>query len=173
MQGHNMHEEQVQISLDFVKQLLQHKGPVVAVGTTTLRTLESLYWFGVQCLQAGNETTFAIDQWLPYNHPSMVSKNEALQAAIQWCETNQQQAISGKTALMVAPGYEARLAQGLITNFHQPQSTLLLLIAALVGNDWKKIYEIALQHHYRFLSYGDANLYWIGKPMELPANGAE
>ena len=164
MVHHTMHSEQVRIPLSALEQLAAQLsiGPLVAVGSTALRTLESVYWHGVQVLrdQAGEEMT--IDQWVPYTHDvkHLPSAAAALQAVVEQVRASGRQRLTGSTRLLIAPGYAFRFIDGLITNFHQPQSTLLLLVAAFLGPDWRKVYAHALDHGYRFLSYGDGSLLW-------------
>jgi S-adenosylmethionine:tRNA ribosyltransferase-isomerase len=164
MAGHAMHGEQVRIPRKALEDLLgqQGRGPVVAVGTTALRTLESLYWHGVMVLEdrAGDE--LSVGQWEPYDRDlaALPSAAEALQAALHQVEGLPGQRLVGRTELLIAPGCPIRLADALITNFHQPRSTLLLLVAAFIGPGWRRVYEHALRQGYRFLSYGDGSLLW-------------
>ena len=163
MAGHMMHSEYFDVPKATIEALLQQATyPVIPVGTTALRTIESLYWLGAH-LSRKNEkvkTIPAISQWDPYDHPADISKTAALQALLNWMQEENKERVTGQTQLLIAPGYSFRIADALITNFHQPQSTLLLLVAALAGPDWKKIYEHALASDYRFLSYGDSSLLW-------------
>lgn len=159
--GHNMHAERILVHLDFLKKLRATQGKIVAVGTTSLRTLESLYWYGV-CLQKG-EAAAVVDQWTPYQYSSVaISRTELLEILINHLETRGEKTLELTTSLLIAPTYRLRMADGLLTNFHQPGSTLLLLVAAIVGEDWKRIYTHALASGYRFLSYGDASLLLSG-----------
>lgn len=162
MEGHAMHSEQVRIPLGTVRQLRRQldRGPIIPVGTTALRTIESLYWYGVDLLQQGEAVAeyLAVDQWRPYAPGEAPRPEQALDAVVDHLERRGADALTGHTSLLIAPGYRFRLAQGLVTNFHQPNSTLLLLVAALVGPDWRRIYAHALANDYRFLSYGDASL---------------
>jgi S-adenosylmethionine:tRNA ribosyltransferase-isomerase len=153
---HTMHSEQVVISKNNIRNLLSGK-KVIAVGTTSLRSLESLYWYGVQLLKDAT-APFIIDQHLPYEEQTLPSVEESLQCILSHLESHQLETITGQTSIYIFPGYSFKVVKGLITNFHQPGSTLMLLVAALVGNDWKKIYDAALQNDYRFLSYGDSSL---------------
>ncbi|MBL7946143.1 MAG: S-adenosylmethionine:tRNA ribosyltransferase-isomerase [Flavobacteriales bacterium] len=161
MEHHAMHSEQVRVPLEALKQLRAQlgTGPIVPVGTTALRTLESVYWHGVMLLQGRAAAHMLIDQWEPYAHTTteLPSTAAALDAVIASVE-RYGSPLSGTTALMIAPGYTFKLADALVTNFHQPQSTLLLLVAAFVGPDWRRVYDHALAHGYRFLSYGDGSL---------------
>ncbi len=161
MEQHAMHSEQVRVPLEALKQLRaqMETGPIVPVGTTALRTLESVYWHGVMLLQGRAAANMLIDQWEPYAHvgSELPSTAAAVDAVIATVERSGSP-LSGTTALLIAPGYTFRLADALVTNFHQPQSTLLLLVAAFVGPDWRRIYDHALANGYRFLSYGDGSL---------------
>jgi S-adenosylmethionine:tRNA ribosyltransferase-isomerase len=162
---HAMHNETIVVTLRFLKRLLRHPTPVVAVGTTSVRTLESLYWLGVQFVN--NKTgkgPFHVSQWEPYEEDIRMEAKEALLQIIAYLERNQLETLDFSTRLMIVPGYRFRIIDGMLTNFHQPRSTLLLLIAAFLGDDWRRVYDYALQHDFRFLSYGDSNLYWKRKP---------
>lgn len=164
---HRMHFERFFVPQSTVAQLLEQvrrKAPIVAVGTTSLRTLESLYWIGHQ-LSTGTPAEWlqdglTLNQDLPYQAKQSVDLPDAIGAIVQAMQELNLKALRGDTQLLIAPGYEVRTIQGLITNFHQPRSTLLLLVAALVGTDWRHIYEFAQAHHFRFLSYGDSSLLW-------------
>ena len=132
---------------------------MVAVGTTSLRTLESLYWHGVALLEGRGGTELAVDQWEPYDRSGEPPPaKEALEAVLRAMEEADREVLTGSTGLIIAPGYPIRVADALITNFHQPASTLLLLVAAFIGDDWRKVYDHALANGYRFLSYGDSSL---------------
>lgn len=160
--GHEMHAENFYIRRDFLQKLLNHGGKVIAVGTTSVRTLESIYWLGVQAI--GNKISsveeLKVSQWEAYENARVpISKTKAIVALIELLDQSQSDFLSASTQIIIAPGYEFRITNGLITNFHQPQSTLLLLISAYLGDQWKTIYEHALENNYRFLSYGDSNLY--------------
>jgi S-adenosylmethionine:tRNA ribosyltransferase-isomerase len=175
--GHVMHTEKIQISKRTIQRLLQTpQGLRVAVGTTTVRTLESLYWFGVKLLHlppapsegegegSGGERfleteEFFIDQWEATSPPSE-GVGKALKAVLDYMERKNIEQLYGATKLIITPDYRIRMADVLITNFHQPQSTLLLLVAAFIGDEWKNAYEYALSHDFRFLSYGDACLFF-------------
>jgi len=161
MEEHEMHAEFIDINVELIDQLIQY-AKIIPVGTTSLRTLESLYWMGVKALLHPNITVHAmqIKQWEVYDdllHHDF-TKHEALKALKKWMREMQLAQLIVKTQIMIAPGYRFKICSGLVTNFHQPNSTLLLLVAALVGNDWKKIYAFALQSDFRFLSYGDSCL---------------
>ena len=155
---HEMHVEQVQISADNLRHLIAHKGPLIAVGTTSVRTLESVYWFGVKLLSGSSVERMHIDQWDPYGDLALqeVSRSEAFRAVLEWMEQRKTLVLHGETQLMIAPGYRYRVVNGLVTNFHQPKSTLLLLVSALIGDRWRTCYRFALDHGFRFLSYGDS-----------------
>ena len=158
---HHMHEESIYIDHATLTALIDHlqQGkPVIPVGTTSMRLLESLYWHG-QSLCAGNATSYIdVQQWTPYEAGARPGAAESFLAIRDAMETQQQENLQGYTQLIIAPGYVFRVCSGIITNFHQPRSTLLLLIAALIGNDWKAVYDFALRHDFRFLSYGDSSL---------------
>lgn len=162
---HTMHEEYFEVSKKIIEDLLDNDKMIIAVGTTSLRTLESLYWIGVkQVLQLNNEDEIQhVSQWenITLQTKSSVSKYDALKALIDMMENKNIESITGTTGICITPGYQFKIAQGLITNFHQPQSTLLLIIAAIVGKKWKELYAYALQHEFRFLSYGDGSLLFI------------
>lgn len=164
LEKHDMHAEFIDVSLQTIENLNQllANDIVVAVGTTSLRTIETLYWMGVKCLQQPNAAPehLIVEQWDPYNEATNVPAHDALEALATWMKVNDKVRLITKTQILIAPGYKLKIAKGLLTNFHQPQSTLLLLIAAIVGNKWKDIYNYALQNDFRFLSYGDACLLW-------------
>ena len=156
---HEMHVEKVQVSADNLRRLLAHgQKPLVAVGTTTVRTLESVYWFGVQLSVNPTLEGMRIRQWDPYEL-APVSRDEALSLVLQWMEHRGLEVLEGETQLMIAPGYKYHVINGIVTNFHQPKSTLLLLVSALIGEAWKECYAYALAHGFRFLSYGDSCLF--------------
>ena len=158
---HEMHVEPVHITADNLRRIIiAHQGkPLIAVGTTTVRTLESLYWFGVQ-LQANPQLErMHINQWDPYILDTSLSYTDAYANILRWMENQNTDYLDGETQLMIAPGYRYRIINGLVTNFHQPQSTLLLLVSALIGEQWKACYRYALDHEFRFLSYGDSCLF--------------
>ncbi|RSK24310.1 S-adenosylmethionine:tRNA ribosyltransferase-isomerase [Hymenobacter metallilatus] len=160
MQGHSMHGEAISVTAATLRQLLAHlPHPVIPVGTTSLRTLESLYWLGARLVQEPHlAPTWHVSQWQPYEDQPAVPVADALRALLHQLETTGEESLTATTQLLIAPGYQFRLVQGLITNFHQPESTLLLLVAALIGPDWQRVYDHALRHDYRFLSYGDSSL---------------
>lgn len=153
---HNMHSEQVEVNKDTVR-LLSETEKVIAVGTTSMRTLESLYWFGVR-LMNGNED-FSIQKLEPYEYESdLPTRKEVFTFMLNWMEQKEISVISGKTEIFIIPGYQFRVCNGLVTNFHQPGSTLMLLVWAFIGENWKKVYDHALSNEYRFLSYGDSSI---------------
>lgn len=166
MEGHRMHREQVRVPLAALERIAARSGSgqIIPVGTTALRTLESLYWHGVMLLQDRAGQQMDIDQWEPYAHRSadLPTTQAALDRVIAQVRANGQQRLVGSTRLLIAPGYHFRFADALVTNFHQPQSTLLLLVAAFLGKDWHRVYDHALENGYRFLSYGDGSLLWRG-----------
>ena len=162
--GHDMHAEWIEVSRDAIKSLLAHMGaPIVAAGTTALRTLESLYWIGCKLTRnpgLSGIDSMAVGQWEAYEKDEDVSTEHSLTALLTWMEANGRDKIVTKTSILLGPGYKFRVVKGLITNFHQPGSTLLLLVAAFIGEDWRLVYEYALGHEFRFLSYGDGSLLW-------------
>ncbi|MBX2925368.1 MAG: S-adenosylmethionine:tRNA ribosyltransferase-isomerase [Chitinophagaceae bacterium] len=161
MEDHLMHTEFIDVSQALIEQLLEHTGNTFCVGTTSMRALESIYWMGVKILQYPQleADQLSIAQWEAYDSlPQDISVTTALKALLQWMKTKQLQRLVSQTQILIAPGYRTRVISGLITNFHQPQSTLLLLVAALIGSDWKKVYAYALENNFRFLSYGDGCL---------------
>ncbi len=172
MEQHEMHAEFIEVTKETIEAICNHlPQPVIAVGTTSLRTIESLYWLGVKLsrlnsqspMETGDET-LQVFQWNPYDLPEQtMPAHTALTSLLGWMTKNNLQKFVAKTQLIIAPGYKTRIVAGLVTNFHQPQSTLLLLVAALVGQDWKTIYDYALQHDFRFLSYGDGSLLWVNQ----------
>ncbi|WP_337041468.1 S-adenosylmethionine:tRNA ribosyltransferase-isomerase [Emticicia sp. 17c] len=153
---HQMHSEQIVFEKAFVERLLKYHTFVIPVGTTSMRSLESLYWFGVKLLQ-GDETFF-IEKLFPYQDKQAVSIEASLQATLQYMNSKNIEQLVGETEIFIFPGYQFRVCKGIITNFHQPDSTLILLVAAFVGDDWRKIYDFALKNNFRFLSYGDSSL---------------
>ena len=162
METHEMHSEFIDVSVELIDALIKnHDEKIVAVGTTSLRTIESLYWLGVKIL-TGN-FHLELSQWEAYVLPQHYAKEEALAALKNYLQQKKQVRLLTKTQIIIAPGYHLRIADGLITNFHQPKSTLLLLVAATIGNDWKKVYDYALENNFRFLSYGDGGLLWKKK----------
>jgi S-adenosylmethionine:tRNA ribosyltransferase-isomerase len=154
---HIMHHEQVTVNRKSIENLLRPDRFVVAVGTTSMRTIESLFWFGVKLLE-NPDSAFVILQDDPYREIKLPTTTEALKAVIAYMDRHKISTLTGTTSIFIYPGYKFRICQGLITNFHLPGSTLILLVAAFVGENWKKIYKEALQNDYRFLSYGDSSL---------------
>lgn len=159
---HQMHEEHININKQLLENLLSQKNKtIIPVGTTSLRTLESLYCMGVKKILK-KENFLYLDQWEAYElEKHKITKDESLSALIQLMNDSGSTSISGTTKLMIVPDYKFKIASAIITNFHQPQSTLLLLVAAMIGNKWKNVYEYALKNNYRFLSYGDCCLFFI------------
>ncbi len=162
--GHQMHAELTDVSGATIKQLIQQlqagEAPVVAVGTTSLRTLESLYWMGVKAAEQPGATLqeLEITQWDPYRLTAALPAAKALEHLLEWMHRTRNERLLAPTQILIAPPYRLKVARAIVTNFHQPNSTLLLLVAACVGEDWKKLYDYALQHDFRFLSYGDGSL---------------
>lgn len=158
---HPMHYEFISVPRDVILDIINAPGPIIAVGTTSVRTLESLYYIG-QILDDNpdaDEEALTVTQWMPYTTPCQISTQQALQNIVDYLDRHHADAYMGSTQLMIAPGFEYRIVSGMVTNFHQPQSTLLLLVAAFVGNDqWRSMYDYAMDHGFRFLSYGDAQL---------------
>ena len=167
MEGHEMHAEWIEVSIQTIGDLLLLADkPVVAVGTTSLRTLESLYWMGVKTILEPDVKDLQLTQWEVYEEPlvnSRVPAVESLSSLQNWLKVNKQERLFTRSQILIAPGYTFKIAHAVITNFHQPQSTLLLLVAAAIGNNWRMLYEYALQHDFRFLSYGDGSLLFINK----------
>jgi len=157
---HTMHVEQVQIHRSNLEHIIAHLGhPIIPVGTTTVRTLESVYWFGVQLENDPDLQSMHVLQWDPYKLESLgISTLQAYHNVLQWMQRHDTDTLFGDTQLLIAPGYKYHVVCGLITNFHQPRSTLLLLVSALIGDDWRRCYRYALDHGFRFLSYGDSCL---------------
>jgi S-adenosylmethionine:tRNA ribosyltransferase-isomerase len=151
-----MHAEKVEVSKEFIQNLIENLGHIVAVGTTSVRTLESLYYLGVQ-LHNG-DTSLLVNQWEPYESEKVLSARESLEAILNYMEKTQSNILYATTQIMIVPGYKFNIVNVLITNFHQPKSTLLLLLAAFVGEKWRELYEYALNNDYRFLSYGDSSV---------------
>lgn len=161
MVDHDMHREEMLLDAALIDRLLAHKGPIIPVGTTALRCLESLYWLGTLLhMQQNSDVIPEISQFTAYDTIETPKPHTAL-LTLQQFLSKSDRAVSAFTALMIAPGYRFRLSTALITNFHQPQSTLLLLVAAAIGEDWRRVYKHALNGPYRFLSYGDSSLLWI------------
>ena len=153
---HTMHREPFVVTLDFLEKLLARAGKVVAVGTTSVRTLESLYYIGVKCIENGVPSD--VDQWDPYVRNYDYSLEDSLKALVEYLKVNSLKELQLGTRIIIVPGYMFKVVDVLVTNFHQPQSTLLLLISAFVKGDWKNIYDYALTNDFRFLSYGDSSI---------------
>ena len=163
MDEHDMHAEWIDVSRSFIETLLKSlSGNIITVGTTSLRTVESLYWIGVKVVSGEwSVVSGGISQWEVYERKeNNITAIESLTALLNWMKGNKLERLVTKTQILIAPGYQFRIINGLVTNFHQPQSTLLLLVAALIGEDWRKVYEYALNNDFRFLSYGDGSLLW-------------
>lgn len=161
MENHIMHAEWMTIDLTFLKELLiVIDRPIISVGTTATRTLESIYWMGNKILDNPEITSkeLKVTQWEPYETDNTHASKEVLLAFIQWMKTNSLDHLIIETEIIIAPSYTFKIINGLVTNFHQPQSTLLLLVAALLGEDWRKVYDYAMNNDFRFLSYGDGSL---------------
>ena len=160
--GHEMHTEYISVSRSLLQQLIEHGGQAIAVGTTSVRTLESLYHIGVSLLAHpdGSDDALHVSQWQPYeSQPAVpVSSVDTLQAVLDYLDRHGMEALHTSTQIIIAPGYDYHIVKAMVTNFHQPQSTLLLLVSAFVHGDWRKIYDYALAHDFRFLSYGDSSL---------------
>jgi S-adenosylmethionine:tRNA ribosyltransferase-isomerase len=155
---HEMHTEHFSISIDALKLLRQYYENITVVGTTTLRTVESTYWLGVKLMQQSDLSHLFVNQW-DYNMLPQPDAREVIDFLVEYCRNNNIDSITAETKLMIVPGYKFKLINRLITNFHQPQSTLLLLIAAFIGKEnWREVYNYALTHNFRFLSYGDSSL---------------
>jgi len=160
MQEHEMHAEYFTVSKALIQNLINHLDKnIVAVGTTSLRTLESLYWLGLSMVNG--EWSNEITQWEVYDHNEKnISAKDALNNLIKQMDDKGMGNLTARTQIIIAPGYQFKIVNGLVTNFHQPQSTLLLLVSAFIGEDWRKIYQYALKNNFRFLSYGDGSLLW-------------
>lgn len=159
--GHEMHTEFISVTRDVIGDLIDAPGKIVAVGTTSVRTLESLYYIGVALKRNPIDTSaaFFVPQWMPYEDDNNdLSTKDALQAVADYLDVHNMSHLVGSTQIIIAPGYKFHVVDGIITNFHQPQSTLLLLVSAFVDGDWQRIYDYALAHDFRFLSYGDSSL---------------
>ena len=163
IEGHEMHTEHFAVSRQIIEKLIAHDGEAIAVGTTSVRTLESLYYIGRKLLANPKltEEELHVYQWEPYEEPTLHTPHStlhALTAILSWMDRNHLPSLHASTQILIAPGYEYKIVKMLVTNFHQPQSTLLLLVSAFVKGDWHKIYDYALSHDFRFLSYGDSSL---------------
>ena len=164
IEGHEMHSEYIFVTKHTIERLLAHDASAIAVGTTSVRTLESLYYIGVtlQSNPDASENDLHVRQWMPYEYadsePNPISAKQALQNIKDYLDRNALDALHTSTQIIIAPGYDYKIVKMLVTNFHQPQSTLLLLVSAFVKGDWHKIYDYALANDFRFLSYGDSSL---------------
>ncbi len=178
MEEHEMHSEFIDVSIQLIEKIISKlNDTIIAVGTTSLRTIESLYWLGVKLKYEVRSTkydlenekqeminkkpeTIEIYQWDCYELPQNIEPKIALESLLNWMKENNLERLLTKTQIIIAPGYKLRVANAIITNFHQPKSTLLLLVSAMIGDDWKKVYNYALDNNFRFLSYGDGSLLW-------------
>ena len=158
--GHVMHTETIAVSKSTIERLLAHGAAAVAVGTTSVRTVESLYYIGAQLEHgdASDDAPIHVGQWEPYAGAPQISPEKALRNILDHLERHGLDVLHASTGIMIAPGYTYHYVKGMVTNFHQPKSTLLLLVSAFVGGDWRRIYDYALSHDFRFLSYGDSSL---------------
>ena len=153
---HTMHREPFVVTLSLLENLLSNEGALVAVGTTSVRTLESLYYIGVKCIETGVPAD--VDQWEPYVREYSYTPRQTIEAIVEYMKSNSLLEMQLGTRIIIVPGYEFKVVDVLVTNFHQPQSTLLLLVSAFVKGDWQRIYDYALSHDFRFLSYGDSSI---------------
>lgn len=163
IEDHEMHAEFMDVSKETIELILSSlEKNIICVGTTSMRTIESLYWLGALVYNNPqiSQEALTVSQWLPYENNASILPEHALTCLLDWMKQNAADRILSKTSIIIAPGYTFRIVKGLFTNFHQPQSTLLLLVAAFIGDDWKKVYAYALQNNFRFLSYGDGSLLW-------------
>ena len=160
IEEHEMHTEFYTVKREVIEQLLDNKGIIIAVGTTSVRTIESIYWLGVKIRKNPHieDKYLFTDQWEPYGSDEKSSMQESFESILKYLDDNDEQSIQASTKIIIVPGYNFRVIDGLITNFHQPRSSLLLLLAAWVGDEWKRIYDYALKNDFRFLSYGDSSL---------------
>ncbi|KKB58948.1 S-adenosylmethionine:tRNA ribosyltransferase-isomerase [Parabacteroides goldsteinii] len=161
IEGHEMHTEYISVRRSTIERVMQNFGKIIAVGTTSVRTLESLYYIGVTLATHPDATSeeLVVRQWMPYEDANnRLTPTEALQNILDYLDKHQLNTLITATQIIIAPGYEFKIVKGIVTNFHQPKSTLLLLISAFVKGDWKNIYDYALGHDFRFLSYGDSSL---------------
>lgn len=174
---HDMHAETMMVRKSTLQQFLQSSGAFRAVvGTTSMRTLESLYWLGEKVIRHPEiqASELHVDQWQAYDFPaSGLSTNKALTALLEWMNRNGLEEFQTRTSIIIAPGYLFRMTNALFTNFHQPGSTLILLVAAILGEDWKKVYAYAMEHDFRFLSYGDGSLLFIPQSRQFQVMEAE
>ena len=158
--GHDMHTEYISVNKQVIEDLIAHNGEATAVGTTSVRTLESLYYIGVTISQHpdASQEEMHVQQWMPYETHPQLTAVESLQCILDYLNRHELETLNTSTQIIIAPGYEYKIVKRIVTNFHQPQSTLLLLVSAFVKGDWHKIYDYALSHDFRFLSYGDSSI---------------
>ena len=154
--GHEMHSEHIAVHRHTIERLLAHNGEAIAVGTTSVRTLESLYYMGILASQGKED--LHVPQWMPYEYDNSLSTTEALEALLHYMDEQDEEILHSSTQIIIAPGYKYHIVRRMITNFHQPQSTLLLLVSAFIGENWHNVYDYALSHDFRFLSYGDSSI---------------
>ncbi|MEZ4800492.1 MAG: S-adenosylmethionine:tRNA ribosyltransferase-isomerase [Flavobacteriales bacterium] len=159
IEGHEMHAEYFEIPISILNHISDQKGRVIPVGTTSMRSLESAYWLGVKLIEEGSfSQQIHLGQWDAYSLPQNISLEASFKALMHWCQGNGKTRFIASTSMMMAPGYIPKVAKGIITNFHMPKSTLILLVASLIGVDWRKVYEYAKDNEFDFLSYGDSSL---------------
>lgn len=160
LNDHEMHTEVISVNRSTIEHIIKFLGNIIAVGTTSVRTLESLYYFGAMLHENMDlhADELKVTQWMPYDSGYDISPKEALESIIAYLDKHQIDALKASTQIIIAPGYEFKIVKTMVTNFHQPENTLMLLVAAFVGDDWKKIYDYALNHDFRFLSYGDSSI---------------
>ena len=160
IEGHEMHTEFISVRRSSIERIKNNLGKIIAVGTTSVRTLESLYYMGVTLASNPDATAdeLIVKQWMPYEEKNGIGTIQALQHILDYLNRHHMEALHTSTQIIIAPGYEYKIVKKMVTNFHQPQSTLLLLVSAFVKGDWRKIYDYALEHDFRFLSYGDSSL---------------
>jgi len=168
LEGHEMHAEWMDVTVETIKELIKNAGNIIAVGTTSLRTLESLYWMGLKCVLNPNATIeeLMIYQWDVYETPlseTNFSATVVMEGLLKWMAKHNSERLLSATQILIAPGYQYRVVKAIVTNFHQPQSTLLLLVAAAIGDDWRKVYAYAMENDFRFLSYGDGSLLFLNQ----------
>ena len=154
--GHDMHTEHIAVHRQTIERLIAHQGNAIAVGTTSVRTLESLYYMGVLANQGKED--LHVPQWMPYEYDNKLSVMDALTALLHYMDERDEEVLHSSTQIIIAPGYKYQIVRRMITNFHQPQSTLLLLVSAFIGEGWHDVYDYALSHDFRFLSYGDSSI---------------
>lgn len=160
IKDHKMHSEHFYVTKETIEMLIENTGKIIPVGTTSVRTIESLYWLGIKAIKdpSASDSDLSLGQWEPYFTDATIDSKDALEALLKLIKKNNSKIIHAATNIMIVPGYKFKMTNGMITNFHQPRSTLLLLISAWVGKEWKKIYNFALDNDFRFLSYGDCSL---------------